>query len=260
MNRFLTRMGVASTALGSLSKAKDYLPEMPSLPSLKIGRERAFHVHVIHTSGDPESYYFAFDFHEFFEGSKEAGMLTRPVFQVVAGRDDFDRRIFARQMRESFSEGFEEMRRADAEAKRRAAADAKKGAWGIGIFDMIEMGVMSVVTGAFILPLIYLMLGLLGLGAVLEFVENLTAKLKAPFAKKEATIEEEIDGARGRVDAALMGLKIEIDLDLWVNAMGPGYAEAHPEEAAKVRAASADGWPLPADVRSRLQYTARDLA
>jgi hypothetical protein len=253
--------GSATTAMTSFT-VKGYMPEWPSMPSFKIGRERAFPVHVVHNSGNPEDYFFSFDFDAFFEGSKDTGMFTRPVFHVIAGRDDFDRRIFARQMRESFSEAFEEARAKDAEAKRLAAkAKKREGLGGFDILDMIALGVGSIVSGAFILPLVYLMLGLLGLSAVMEFLESLLAKLKAPFAqKKEASLEEEIEGARGRVDAALANLSITLDWDLFVNAMGPGYVEAHPEEAAEVREQSADGWPLPADIKAHLRYTAKDLA
>ena len=261
MKALINRVSGAATTAWDNFSVKDYLPTLPAMPSLKVGREKAFHVHVIHNSGSAEDYFFCFDFDAFFEGSKDTGMFTRPVFHVVAGRDDFDRRIFARQMRESFSEAFQEMRDKDAEAKRLAAkAKKSEGFGGFDILDMIALGVGSIVSGAFILPLVYLMLGVLGLSAVMEFVENLLAKLKAPFAKKEASLEEEIEGARSRVDSALMDLKIDLNWDLFVNAMGPGYVEAHPEEAAQVRERVADDWPLPADIKAHLRYTAKDLA
>ena len=67
-----------------------------SLPSMT--RDAEIDVYLVHSSSDPEDYFFLFDFETFVERSK-GGIFVRFKLRVFAGRSDFGRLVFARQFR-----------------------------------------------------------------------------------------------------------------------------------------------------------------
>jgi len=85
------------------------LDQLPTMQLPTLGKTVDIPVYVIHNSSDSEDYFFIFDFEQFVERSR-AGMFVRPRLQIWAGRQDFARRKFARQFRESFSNEFEAAR------------------------------------------------------------------------------------------------------------------------------------------------------
>jgi len=84
---------------------------LPSFQMPTLGSKIDLPVYVIHNGPYKENYFFIFDFEQFVERSK-TGMFVRPRLQVWAGRDDFDRQVFARHFRESFAKEFEAARMA----------------------------------------------------------------------------------------------------------------------------------------------------
>lgn len=204
------------------------LPEI-SLPTL--GREVEIPVYVIHNSDDPEDYFFLFDFEVFVERSKE-GMFVRPKLKVWAGRDDFDRVVFARQFRQSFAHEFDRMRAELGKDK------SKMGwlSWDLGV-DL---------AGALVANLAAYVLILVAMGAGKAFAGMLTVPAWMKGKSAEAKLEDQVDGMKGQVEAALKNIEVVMHLDLYKHAYRgmPG---------GPVSGMDFDAWPLPAYVMAHFE-------
>lgn len=201
------------------------LPEV-TMPSL--GREVEIPVYVIHNSADPEDYFFLFDFEVFVERSKE-GMFVRPKLRVWAGRDDFDRVLFARQFRQSFAHEFDWMR---AELTRKNASK-KMGwlSWDLGV-DL---------AGALVANLAAYLMILVAMGAGKAFAGMLSLPKWMQGKSAQAKLEDEVEGLKGQVEAALKNIEVVLHRDL--------YAHAYRgQEGGPVSGMDFDAWPLPAYV------------
>lgn len=212
-------------ALGD--KVWNALPEF-KLP--RLGREVEIPVYVIHNSIDPEDYFFLFDFEVFVERSKE-GMFVRPKLRVWAGRDDFDRVNFARAFRQAFAEEFDRMR---AEL---AKGPSKMGwlSWNLGV-DLAGEFVAN-------LTAYFIILIATGAGKALSSMISLPDWMKAK--SKEAKLEDQVDGLKSQVEAALKAIEVTLHQDLYRHA----YKGV---QGGKVSGMDFDAWPLPAHVAQHL--------
>lgn len=209
-------------------RVKSTLPQI-SWPSL--GRTVEIPVYVIHNSRDAEDYFFIFDFEEFVEKSRE-GMFVRPRLKVWAGRDDFERRVFARHFRESFTVEFDAARAALARGE-----DAAQGwfSWG-GLKELVTSGGASFVANVVLL---------VGVSAGRMIWEALP--LPKIFAGKsdQAKLDAAIAETQLKVDDALSQMTVTLHQELWTHAYRGGAP-------GPMTGMDRDGWPLPAHVREHL--------
>ncbi len=219
------KMPIDPKALGD--KVWNALPEI-KLPTL--GREVEIPVYVIHNSDDPEDYFFLFDFEVFVERSKE-GMFVRPKLRVWAGRDDFDRVIFARAFRKTFADEFDNMRNQLARGK------SKMGwlSWDLGV-DL---------AGAFItnLTAYFVILIATGAGKALSSMFSLPSWMKGKSA--EAKLEEQVDGLKSQVEAALKSIEVSLHHELYQHAY-------RGRQGGRTTGMDFDEWPLPSYVTQHL--------
>ena len=222
MKRVATALAGLQDKLGSIS--------LPGLP--KLGREVAIPVYLIHNSADPEDYFFIFDFEEFVERSRE-GMFVRPRLQLWAGRNDFDRRDFARQFRESFAAEFE--------AARRALAAQKKGGGWFGWLSGLGNDGVGGPLAAFAANVVLLVALSAGRLVWSQIIPTSWSRAKSD----ETRLEDSINATKQKVDAALADFDIVLHLDLCKHA----YRGQMPEHLAGL---DHDAWPLPDFVRAHL--------
>lgn len=204
---------------------------MPDLSMPVIGKSVEVPVYVIHNSTDPEDYFFIFDFAQFVESSRD-GLFVRPSLKVWAGRDDFNRAIFARQFRECFAEEFDAARYALSQG-----GGQKNGwlSWGVALGTVSSLGANWV---ANIVLLIALSAG--------RIVWDALPLPKLFRGKSDATkLEDSIQDTQDRVDKALAGMTIVLHRELWTHA----YRGSAP---GRMVGMEYDAWPLPDYVRQHL--------
>ena len=203
------------------------LPEMPTL-----GTTTDIPVYVIHNGPYKEDYFFIFDFEEFVEKSG-SGRFVRPRLQVWAGRDDFDRSVFARQFRESFSAEFDVARQALREKDKTRdwgwlTWDVRTGDWDIGLSVFVAQVVLLIALSA----------GKFAWSSI-PFPKWMTGK------SNEEKLDASIRETQEKVDVALKRMKIRVHPEL--------LRQAFREEVApKSLKAEEDAWPLPTDVVEHL--------
>lgn len=205
-----------------------------NLPSVKmptLGKTVDIPVYVIHNSPDPEDYFFIFDFEQFVERSR-SGMFVRPRLKVWAGRDDFARRAFARQFRESFGREFDAARQA------MSAGNTSGGGW----FSW-DLG-KDLITGAvsnFVANVVLLVA--LSAGKMVWSALPLPGFLrgKSDGEKLESSIEE----TQAKVDQALVDMEVTLHLELYQHACRDAGQGSR-------RQMDYDAWPLPAYVANHL--------
>lgn len=202
----------------------------PGLGMPSLGKTVDIPVYVIHNCADAEDYFFIFDFEQFVERSR-SGMFVRPRLKVWAGRNDFARRRFARQFRESFAAEFEAARAA------LAAGGAKKNGWFSWSLGKELLG-----------------------GAVSGFVANVVllvamsagklvwSALPLPGFLREKSDGEKLESSiletQGKVDQALAGMEVTLHRELYDHARKFGPVSQ--------RDMDYDAWPLPSFVRDHL--------
>ncbi|WP_317057757.1 hypothetical protein [Roseovarius rhodophyticola] len=216
----------------SLRTVADRVREQIALPALpKLGREVNMPVYLIHNSADPEDYFFIFDFEQFVEQTR-AGLFVRPKMKIWAGRQDFDRRAFARQMRESFAREFDIAR-----AQLAANGGKAKGWFGFLGSSVGEVGSLSGFVANVVL-LVALSAGKMVLSQVLP--KNWIA------GKSDARkLEDGIDATKNKVDSALQDVEITLHRDLYNHAY-------RGQTAGRLTGMDYQAWPLPAHVKQHL--------
>ena len=209
-----------------LKGIRDQLPGL-ELPSLT--RDAEINVYLIHTSAEPEDYFFLFDFEEFADRSK-AGLFVRPAIRIFAGRDDFSRVTFARQFREVFAREFDRMR---AEL---GAAKGKRGwlNWNLGVSAVDLIG--GLVANLVLAVALSAGKAVLGRIALPKILQGKTA---------EAKLADEIERTQGQVEAALQRIDVTLHPELAEHARALGHGRA--------AGLDRDAWPLPAYVRAHLR-------
>lgn len=212
-------------------RVRDQIEQVP-IPSLpKLGREVELPVYLIHNSTDPDDYFFIFDFEDFVEQTR-AGRFVRPKLRIWAGRQDFDRRQFARQMRDSFAREF------DIARAQLAAQDGKSKGWFGFLRD--SFGDVGSVSG-FVSNVVLLMALSAGKLVLRQVLPAAWLSGKSDARKLEDGIAE----TKGKVDAALQDVEITLHIDLYRHAYqgrSPGRLSGMDYEA----------WPLPAYVTQHL--------
>lgn len=207
-----------------------------ALPELSFASDVEIPVYLIHNTPDAEDYTFLIDFERFLREAK-AGIFARPVLKVWAGRSDFDRSAFARNLREAFSHEFARMR---AEAK-----SPKREGWFSVKFNDLLNGTAAVhflgtvvlytaVTGS--------KMALRGAGAALG-LDRFIARFKGADALDK--VEADIAEKQRIVDAALAQTSIALHRDLYYHA----YRASTPGPLTGI---DHDAWPLPDYVTAHL--------
>ena len=209
------------------SKVADRLPkfEMPTL-----GKSVDVPVYLVHNTRDPEDYFFIFDFEEFVEQSR-SGIFVRPRLLVWAGRDDFQRRAFARSFRESFSTEFDLARAALSQGGNKAGWFS----WG-GLRDAVSSGGASFVANVVLL---------VGLSAGKMIWSSLPLPNIFQEKSDERKLEDSISQTQSKVDEALAAMEVRLHQELWSHAWrgsAPGRMTGMDKNA----------WPLPEHVRKHL--------
>lgn len=209
------------------------MPGMPEMPDVLPRAEVP--VYLVHKGRGAEAYFFVFDFDAFVTASRK-GAFVRPALKLFAGRDDFDRDLFAGHFRKSFAEAFDEMRLA-----LRAEQEAKGQRWGwLGwVPDVALLG--GAALGA--VGMMVMALALLAGRAVLPEIRMPRLWSKASETEK---LEARIEGLKGRVDQALTRISVALHPELQLQAIrkgGPG----DPDEI------TFGDWPLPEHVAEHLE-------
>ena len=204
--------------------------QFPEIRLPTLGKTVDIPVYLIHNSGDPEDYFFIFDFEQFVERSR-AGMFVRPRLKVWAGRSDFGRRAFARQFRESFAREFDAARTALA-----AGGGKRHGwfSWGLG------KDVLSGAISGFVANILLLVATSAGRAIWTSLPLPGFLREKSDAEKLEATIAD----TQGKVDAALSEMEITQHREL--------YDHARKHGPLSQRQLDCDAWPLPSFVREHL--------
>jgi hypothetical protein len=218
---------------GLMRGLKDRL--LDSLPDVKmptLGKSVDIPVYVIHNSADAEDYFFIFDFEQFVERSR-SGIFVRPRLKVWAGRNDFARRTFARQFRESFAREFDAARQA---MQTGATSGGGWFSWDLGK-DLITGAVSNFVAN--VVLLVALSAGKLVWSALPlpRFLRD-----KSDGEKLESSIEE----TQAKVDQALTDMDVTLHLELYQHA----YRNASPGSR---RELDYDAWPLPEFVTRQMR-------
>ena len=209
---------------------------MGQLPEVKLptlGRTVEIPVYVIHNTGDPEDYFFIFDFEQFVERSR-SGMFVRPRLKVWAGRNDFGRRAFARQFRESFAREFDAARAA------LAAGGKKEAGWFGAIVELGFGAAAQTVPG---------LLALIVLGIATSVGQAIWSVVpRRPRLRKSVSDEERLEASiaetQGKVDSALAAMEITLHRELYDHARQFGPVSQDQMDY--------DAWPLPDYVQKHL--------
>ena len=207
----------------------------PGLRMPTLGKTVDIPVYIIHNSADAEDYFFIFDFEQFVERSR-SGMFVRPRLKVWAGRNDFARRRFARQFRESFAVEFEAARAALAAGKTRdmgwfgQALGFGLGAASQTVPGFVALQLLRVATSAG--------------GAIWSLLPN-RPRLR-PRKSDQEKLEDSISETQSKVDAALAAMQVTLHPALHRHAWRG--ATSGPRAGM-----DSDVWPLPDFVARHLE-------
>lgn len=208
--------------------------QLPNVKMPSLGKTVDIPVYVIHNSADAEDYFFIFDFEQFVERSR-AGMFVRPKLKVWAGRNDFARRRFARQFRESFSREFEAARAA------LAKGNEKELGW-LGQLVGLGIGVAAhTVPGA--IALLVLTIATSAGSAIWSALPN-RPRLRRTKTEEEK-LEDSIAETQGKVDGALAAMEVTLHPELHRHA----YRGTRPGPRTGMET---EAWPLPSFVSEHL--------
>ena len=214
----------AFSALGSV---------LPNFPEISLTRDADVTLYMVHHSGDPEDYTFLIDFSTFM-AERQLGTFSRPVLKIWAGRSDFDRARFARQLREAFSAEFQKLRASDPSPGWASSAGAELARMGDYLALMLLYA--AVVSARTVTKLVLTATGLQGVANWIQGGE--------PNAKVDAEINEK----KRVIDAALERIEIKLHRDLYRHAyigLAPG----------PLTGMDYDAWPLPDFVQDRMRST-----
>ncbi|MEO0914865.1 MAG: hypothetical protein AAFY59_18105, partial [Pseudomonadota bacterium] len=172
---------------------------------------------------------------EAFERDAKAGLFTRPVLKIWAGRSDFRRAGFARQFREVFAAEFGAMR---------AKARAKRGWFSFGMRDVAE-GALTNFVGTLVLY-VAVSTGRAAVSAVAQAFS--LQKLLGPLAPKDrvARVEADIAEKQRVIDGALEEITISLHMDLYTHAW-------RGQPPGRLTGMDYDAWPLPEYVQAHLK-------
>ena len=225
---------------GWLTRAKSAINgALPALPSLDFAEDVDIPVYLIHHGADPEDYEIIFDF-DLFVAETHRGFLARPKLTLWSGRNDVQRTVFARRLREAFAEQFETVRREL--AAERTSRWRLPTIWDIGGF--VFSGASS------LLGTVFLMLATSAGRKAIEDVRAFLADsvVGRSFRSKPARVklEETIREKQATIDEGLTRMEIKLHRDLWVHAHRGG-------PPGSMEGMDFGAWPLPGFVRIRME-------
>ncbi|MEL6477028.1 MAG: hypothetical protein AAFR17_06850 [Pseudomonadota bacterium] len=219
--------------------------QLPRLPDIEITRPVEIPVYLLHHGSDPETYEILCDFQAFMAAS-QTGAFRRPVLRIWAGRQDFARAAFARQLRVAFSAQFEAVRAAHRAEQVRGEGRGWLSIPRLSFWDLLGGGVAlggSLIGGV----LLYL-----AASATRATVQEVMSLLRDGLlgrmvrgAPPEERLEDLIAEKKSVIDAALADSVITLHPDLWRHAWRgrpPGPMTGMDRAA----------WPLPDFVQERL--------
>lgn len=231
-----------------IAKARTTLSSAPSrlleiLPAAGDLKSRvAIDIYLVHQSRGAEDYEILCDF-ERFATENQTGLFSRPYLRVWAGRQDFERHIFARRLREAFAEQFEAVRAARAEAERAS----RRGFFALP--SLWEIGTTVAGLGASMVSTIVLYLAVKAGGGALEDIRGWLrdSTVGRAFRGKSAgaQLEAEIDKKKAVIDQGLRDIEIMLHRDLYLHAWREG-------PAGPMTGMNREAWPLPDFVRDRM--------
>ncbi|MEM7060472.1 MAG: hypothetical protein AAF557_23075 [Pseudomonadota bacterium] len=211
-----------------------------SLPEFTLTSDVEVPVYVIHHEPEAEDYEILCDFEGFMTANQKS-FLARPVLRVWAGRQDFERHIFARRLREDFTAQFEILRMA-----LRAERDEKN--WKLpGIGDVLLWGLSlgSEVVGSIILWLA-MEPGQKAIGRITSIFRRSAFDRSVQDGSAEQQLETLIKEKKGVIDEALARIEIALHRALYAYAwrgQRPGPMTGIDREA----------WPLPSFVTDQME-------
>ncbi len=207
-----------------------------TLSGLSFARDVEIPIYLVHNSPHPEDYTFLIDFERFLREAK-LGIFARPVLKVWAGRADFDRGTFARNLREAFSHEFARMRA--------EAAIPKKEGWFSFRFTDVLSGSLAVNFLGTVVLYVAVTGGKMALrkaGSVLG-IGRLLSLSKGNDALDN--VEADILEKQRVVDSALAMVNVTLHRELYVHA----YRGSNPGSMTGI---DHDAWPLPEYVKLHL--------
>ena len=218
---------------GALDTAWDQLPEFNLTTDVEIP------VYVIHHGPDAEDYEILCDFVGFMTANQK-GFLARPVLRVWAGRQDFQKYLFARRLREDFTAQFEVLRLA-------LRAERESSGWGFPtVGEVFLFGAQ--LTGQIVAALLLWIAtetGRAAIGQITQILRNSTLGKLVRGKSTEEQLEDLIDEKKAVIDEGLARLEITLHRDLYLHAwrgQSPG----------PMTGMDRDAWPLPGFVSERL--------
>ncbi len=224
---------LSKTVSGIVDTAWDQLPEFTLASDVEIP------VYLIHHGPGAEDYEILCDFEAFMTANQQS-FLARPVLRVWAGRADFERYLFARQLREAFSSQFEQLR-----ALRRREQDRRS--WSLpSVGDVLLWGLSltgSVIGG--LLLWIATETGRAALSRIAGIVRGSIVGKALRGRSAEQQLEDLIEEKKSAIDEGLARLEISLHRELYVRA----WRDQRP---GPMTGMDRDAWPLPDFVRERM--------
>lgn len=231
------RISEIGKALGdAVETARNQLPEVSLVSDVEVP------IYILHHGTGSEDYELICDFEKFMSAS-QSGFLHRPVLKLWAGRSDFERYIFARHLREAFSQQFEAVRRIQQEER-----DAERKQWSLPTAGDVLLWGLNLAGGLVGSLLLYLATetGRTAIERISKIVKNSVVGRALGSGSAEAELEQLIEEKKAVIDAALSRIEIVLHRELYAYAwrgQSPGPMTGMNRQA----------WPLPDFVRERME-------
>ena len=214
------------------------------VPEVTLASEVEVPVYVVHHGTGAEDYVLLCDFEAFLRES-QSGLFHRPVLKIWAGRDDFERIPFARNLREAFADQFDRVR-----AAHRAERDAARSNWSLRLPGLGEILLWGLTTTGGLVGSILLYLATAATGEALRDIGQAlrNSLLGRAFRGKdpEVALEEMIAEKKSVIDAALARQSVTLHPELYAHAWRRG-------RPGPLTGMDRDAWPLPEFVRAEME-------
>ena len=220
----------------AVETARDQLPEISLVSDVEVP------IYVIHHGPGAEDYELLCDFEQFMKAS-QSGLLNRPLLRVWAGRQDFERYLFARHLREAFSQQFETVRQ-----MHQAEKEAQEKAWSLPSAGDVLLWGLNIAGGLVGSLLLYIATetGRTAIERISKIIKRSVIGRALGSSSAEAELEELIEEKKAVIDSALSRIEIVLHCELYAYAwrgQPPGPMTGMDREA----------WPLPSFVRERME-------
>ncbi len=213
------------------------------VPDLTLASDVEVPIYLIHHGRSAEDYEIFCDFERFMTETQN-GVFARPVLRVWAGRQDFERHVFARRLREDFSSQFQAAR-----DRLRAKKEAAQSGWLPSLPSLGEVFFWGIAATGSLLGSIVLYIATATGRAALDEVSRILKSSLIGRTLAGRTAEEQLEDLIAEkqtvIDAALARTEITLHRDL--------HAQAWRGQApGPMTGMDRDAWPLPDFIRGRL--------